>query len=204
MPKSYTAQHRRRIAVTGLAAACILPIFALSASAGEEKAGPSEAMKIMQKQMSVMTPEMQAKAQALSPDIKKFLMHVAAKHTHKSDTLTLAQVMQEIMADTQTISMALAMDNPGQAAAAARRIADHKLPRGGLLPYLPPEKVNSNDLAAMPGFEHAVEGGAMRIAEAAEKGDMAEAAGHFGDMMRGCVACHNHLRGQPGVSPRVR
>jgi hypothetical protein len=204
MTKSYLTRPSVRLALAGIAAACLMPLVSPCAYAGDAKPNHAEGMQIMQKQMSLMTPELQAKAKALSPEIKKFLTHVAAKHTHKSETLTLAQVMQEIMADTQAIAMALAMDNPGQAADAARRIADHKLPRGGLLPYLPLEKVNSDDLAAMPGFEHVVEGGAMRIAEAAEKGDMANAAGHFGDMMRGCVACHQHLRGQPGMSPRVR
>lgn len=204
MPKSYIMKHSSRLAAALLAAGCAMPMGTLSARADDAKSGPNEGMMMMQKQMSLMTPELQAKVKALSPEIKKFLAHVAVKHTQKSDTLTLAQVMQEIMADTQAVAMAIAMDNREQAAEAARRIANHKLPRGGLLGYLPLEKINTADLSAMPGFEQVVEGGAMRVAEAADKGDMAEAAGHFGDMMRGCVACHQHLRGQPGTTPLLR
>lgn len=200
MPESYLRKHSSRLTAALLAAACLAPIGSLSAKADD----PKEGMQVMQKQMSQMSPELQVKVKALSPDIKKFLAHVAVKHTIKSETLTLAQVMQEIMADTQTVAMAIAMDNREQTAEAARRIANHKLPRGGLLPYLALEKVNTADLSAMPGFEEIVEGGAMRVAEAAEKGDMANAAGHFGDMMRGCVACHQHLRGQPGATPLLK
>ena len=108
------------------------------------------------------------------------------------------------MADYQAMALAVSMDDAEGAAAAARRIADHRLPRGGLLPYMPLEKVNSDDLAVLPSMEAAVEGGSLRLAEAAEKGNMAEAAGHLGAIMQGCVACHQHFRGQPGASTLLR
>jgi hypothetical protein len=47
----------------------------------------------------------------------------------------------------------------------------------------------------------------MKLAEAAEKGDMIAAAQHYGDMTSGCVACHMHFRGQPGATaytPRLK
>jgi cytochrome c556 len=47
----------------------------------------------------------------------------------------------------------------------------------------------------------AVEGSALRLAAAADKGDMAEAASHLSAIAGGCVACHQVFRGQPGVSP---
>lgn len=73
-----------------------------------------------------------------------------------------------------------------------------------MLPYLPIEKVSDQALSVLPAMEEAVEAGARRLAEAAEKGDMVTAAQHFGTMTSGCVACHAHFRGQPGTSPRVR
>lgn len=200
---SHPASPRRTLPMLLLAlvlsAAGISP--AMAAEPGPEaKAG----MQIVQKQLAMMTPELQQKVKALAPEIKQFLAHVAAKHTKKSDTLTLAQVMQEVMADYQAMTLAIAMDNGEATADAARRIADHRLPRGGLLPYMPLDKVNTQDLSVLPAMEAAVEGGSLRVAEAAEKGDMISAAGHLGEVTKGCVACHQHFRGQPGASTLLR
>lgn len=188
--------------------ACLLaftvPLGMSSASAGEAKADPKAGMQIVQKQLALMTPELQQKVKALSPDIKQFLAHVAAKHTRKSESATLAQVMQEVLGDYQAMALAISMDNGEAAAEAARRLADHRLPRGGLLPYMPLDKVNTQDLSVLPAMEMAVEGGSILLAEAAEKGDMISAAGHLGDVTRGCVACHQHFRGQPGTSNLLR
>lgn len=175
-----------------------------SATAGEPGPDAKAGMQIVQKQLGLMTPELQQKVKALSPEIKQFLAHVAAKHTRKSDTATLAQVMQEVMADYQAMALAISMDNGEAAAEAARRLADHRLPRGGLLPYMSLDKVNTQDLSVLPAMEMAVEGGSLRLAEAAEKGDMIGAAGHLGDVTKGCVACHQHFRGQPGASTLLR
>jgi hypothetical protein len=164
-------------------------------------------MELMQQQMMLMTPELAQKAQALSPDIKKFLMRVALRHERRSDTLTLVQVMQEIMAEHHMIGTAIATDNGPLAADAARRLALHRLPRGGMLPYLPIEKVTTESLSVLPSMEVAVEGNAQKLAEAADRGDMAAAAHHYGEMTAGCVACHMHFRGQPGASaytPRLK
>lgn len=184
--------------------ALVLPLGTTAANATDSKSESAAGQQIVQKQLGLMKPELQAKVKALSPEIKQFLAHVAAKHTVKSETLTLAQVMQQVMADYQAMALAVSMDDAEGAAAAARRIADHRLPRGGLLPYMPLEKVNTNDLSVLPAMEAAVEGGSLRLAEAAEKGNMAEAAGHLGAIMQGCVACHQHFRGQPGVSTLLR
>ena len=102
------------------------------------------------------------------------------------------------------IATAIATDNGELAADAARRIANHRLPRGGLLPYLPFDKITTQGLSVLPAMEAAVEGGARQLAAAAESGDMAAAAQHFGTVSAGCGACHAHFRGQPGTSPRVR
>lgn len=181
-----------------------LPLSISTALAGEAAHNPKAGMQIVQKQLQMMTPELQQKVKALSPEIKQFLAHVAAKHTVKSDTLTLAQVMQEVMADYQAMALAIAMDNGEGAASAARRIADHRLPKGGLLPYMPLDMVNTQHLSVLPAMEEAVEGGSLRLAEAAEKGDMIGAATHLGDVTRGCVACHQHFRGQPGTTNLLR
>ncbi|MBK9594492.1 MAG: cytochrome c [Rhodocyclales bacterium] len=189
-----------------IAAAAVLGL-GLCGAAWSQAPSPEEmqrAKEFMQKSKAMMKPELREKADALPPEIQQFLFKVAVKHTRRSETLTMRQVMQELLADYQAVAGAIATDNGELAADAARRLAHHRLPRGGMLPYLPLEKITGKDLGVLPAMEEAVEGGAMKLAAAAEKGDMAAAARHFGDVTAGCVACHAHFRGQPGVSARLK
>lgn len=190
--------------LAGLAPGSAAPARAQASAPAADMAEMRRGMELMQKQMALMTPDLVEKANALSPQIKQFLMKVALKHPRQSDRLTLRQVMQEILADYQAVGAAIAVDNGELAADAARRIANHRLPRGGMLPYLPIEMVTTQALSVLPAMEDAVEGGARQLAAAAEKGDMVAAAQHFGAVTSGCVACHAHFRGQPGMSPRLR
>lgn len=190
-----------------VAAAAILVSAIVSVPAGAQAPSPQELQRgkdFMQKSMGMMKPELLEKAKALPPEIQQFLLRIAIKHSRHSNTLTMRQAMQEILADYQAVAAAIATDNGELAADAARRIADHRLPRGGMLPYLPLEKINGKDLGVLPAMEDAVEGSARRLAAAADKGDMVMAAQQFGTMTSGCVACHAHFRGQPGVSPHIK
>lgn len=196
-----------RTATRGSRVAALMLGMGLGAAAWAQapsKADMQRGTEIMQKQMGMMTPELVEKAKALSPEIKQFLVKIALKHSRHSDTLTLRQVMAEILADYQAIAAAIATDNGELAADAARRLANHRLPRGGMLPYLPLEKVTSKDLSILPAMEDIIEAGAIRLAEAAEKGDMGTAAQQLGAITGGCVTCHAHFRGQPGTSARIR
>jgi hypothetical protein len=197
--------HTTLLATTTLLLATLAgPIAAAEAPS---KADMQRGAELMQKQMAVMTPELLEKTKALSPEIKQFLTKVVLRHERRSDTLTLVQVMHEILTEHQTIGAAIATDNGPMAADAARRLALHRLPRGGMLPYLPLEKITNESLGVLPAMELMVEGNAEKLAAAAERGDMADAARFYGDMTVGCVACHTHFRGQPGASsyvPHVR
>lgn len=191
--------------VTSLAAAVVsLGLTGPAWSQAPSKEALQRGMQAQQKYMSMMTPDVLEKANALSPEIKQFLLKVTVNHSRHSETLTMVQVMQEMLGDYQAVGAAIATDNGEQAADAARRIADHRLPRGGMLPYLPLDKVNTKDLSVLPAMETAVEGSAKRLAAAAEKGDMVGAAEQFGTMTSGCVACHAQFRGQPGTTPRLK
>ncbi len=193
--------------MTAAAAAITLAAAVLATPAIAQAPAPADMQRgkeFMQKSMAMMKPELQEKAKALPPEIQQFLLKIAIKHTRHSDTLTMRQVMQELLADYQAVAGAIATDNGELAADAARRLAHHRLPRGGMLPYLALDKINAKDLGVLPAMEETVEGGAMKLAAAAEKGDMAAAARHFGDVTAGCVACHAHFRGQPGVSARLK
>lgn len=198
-----TAIRRYRGATAWLLGAVLVALVSIAAHAAGP-ADPNAGAAIMQKQMAQMTPELQEKAKALSPEIKQFLAKIAIKHTRHSEQATLLQVMHEILADYQSIVAAISVENAELAAESARRLANHRLPRGGMLPYLPLEKVNSKDLAVLPGMEETVEGGATRLAAAAERGDMVEAATHLSKIMSGCVGCHQVFRGTPGTSPRLK
>lgn len=157
----------------------------------------------MRQMMMSYTPELRQKVMALSPEIRATLSKLHGQHTRKSDQLTLRQVMEEILSEYQSIASAIANDNPEQAADSARRLANHRIPKGGLLAYFPLDKVNNQDMAVLPAMNSAVEGSALRLAEAADKGDMVTAATHLSDIMSGCVACHQKFRGTPGVSSQL-
>lgn len=149
------------------------------------------------------TPELRQKAMALSPQTKAMLKKLHDQHPRRSQSLTLRQVMQEVLADYESIVSGLAADNAEQAADAARRLASHRIPKGGLLPYFALEHVNDADLGVLQTMNDAVEGNALKLAEAADRGDMAGAAARLSDIIIGCVACHQKFRGQPGVSANL-
>ena len=184
----------------GLLFASLCLAGALPAQAQNALVDPQAAEK---QQLMSYTPDLREKVKVLSPQTKQMLKQVSAKHNRPSPTLTLRQVMQEVLADYQNMISGLAADNGAQAADSARRLANHRIPRGGLLPYFGLDKVNDTGLAPLQAFNDQVEGNALKLAEAAEKGDMVKAATYVGDITTGCVACHQVFRGQPGVSPRL-
>ena len=157
----------------------------------------------MQKMAKNYTPEMRQKVMALSPELKATIQKLHAGHTRRAKETTLRQVMHEILSEYQSIASALATDNAEQAAEAARRLANHRIPKGGLLPYFPLDKVNTNDLSVLPVMNDIVEGNALKLAEAADQGDLGKAASYMSDIMSGCIACHQKFRGVPGVSANL-
>lgn len=194
----HTIRAFRTLSLTALLAGCLAA--PLSAMAQEAAPTPAPDMKQM---MGSYSPELKQKVMALSPDLKATMGKLHAQHTRKSNQLTLRQVMHEILAEYQSIAAGIATDNAEQAADSARRLANHRIPKGGLLPYFPLDKVNNTDMGVLPAMNEAVEGSAKRLADAADKGDMAKAATHLSDIMSGCVACHQKFRGQPGISAQL-
>lgn len=157
----------------------------------------------MQQMVKTYTPEMRQKVMALSPELKGTIQKLHAGHTRRAKETTLRQVMHEILSEYQSIASALATDNAEQAAESARRLANHRIPKGGLLPYFPLSQVTDNDLGVLPAMNTIVEGSALKLAEAADAGDMPRAASHMSDIMTGCVACHSKFRGVPGISANL-
>jgi len=169
-----------------------------------DKATMMAMKKVMKSDMALMKPDLQKQVKGLSKQTKKELMKILSGHTRRSKQLTLRQVMHEVLADYQSIASGLATQNTEQAADAARRVANHRLPVGGLLPYMAKKDINDASLASLVGFNDLVEGNALRLAAAADKGNTGEAAMYLGKIMEGCVACHQVFRGQPGISNRLR
>lgn len=198
----HLAVNRKRSLLAG---ALALLLAGTSHAADPKAAQPNaaDAQKMMQQMMALMTPELQKKVQSLSPQSRQTMMKLQSLHDRRSDTLTMVQVMQEIMADYQRMAAAIATDNAEMAVDAANNLAHHRLPRGGLLPYMPLEKITDESVSALLGFQDMVEGNTLRLAEAAKEGNMAKAAGYLGQIAQGCVACHNHFRGQPGISANI-
>ncbi|HEY6093458.1 MAG TPA: hypothetical protein VIU93_00760 [Gallionellaceae bacterium] len=176
----------------------------LSGPATADSPQPAAAMPAEMQQMAkTYTPEMRQKVMALSPELKATIQKLHAGHTRRAKETTLRQVMHEILSEYQNIASALATDNAEQAAEAARRLANHRIPKGGLLPYLPLDKVNNIDLSVLPAMNEIVEGSALKLADAADKGELPKAASYMSDIMNGCVACHQKFRGAPGVSANL-
>ncbi|MCG6937409.1 MAG: hypothetical protein LJE83_04465 [Gammaproteobacteria bacterium] len=170
-------------------------------SAGEDQPADMERLqKLLQQQISLMKPELQKKVKALSPATKKSLLKILSQHSIYSERATLRQVMQEVLSDYQSMVAGVMTDNPEQASASALRIANHRIPVGGLLPYLGIENINDGKLAALEGFNDSVEGKARELAKAADNNDMATASSLVGEIASGCVGCHVIFRGQPGIS----
>lgn len=201
------SKHDRRVWARNLVLAVVVGLSYGTASAAEPGLTPAiqpqlAKMRPEDRQMILRyTPELRQKFFALSPELRATLGQLHVGHTRHSKELTLRQVMQEILSEYQGIAAAVATDNAEQAADSARRLANHRIPAGGLLPYFPLDKINNESLAVLPAMNDAVEGAALRLAEAADKGNMAEAAMRMGEIASGCVACHQMFRGQPGISP---
>lgn len=191
-------------AIGGLLYAGVTLAEAARPAQDASKAPSPEMMAMMNEQVKLMTPELQMKVKNLSPETKMALAKIYSQHTRRSDTITLRQVMHEVLSDYQSIMAGIVTDNAEQAAESARRLANHRLPRGGLIPYMKLEDVTDEKLAVLVPFNDSVEGNALRLAEAADKGDMALASRYMSDITNGCIACHQVFRGKPGVSNRLR
>ena len=203
-PRNSTRCRRGIGLLAALALGASAATVAAQPAAGPDAAKMQQLQKMMKKQIGLMKPELRKKVMGLSPDTKMALITIYSQHSRHSDALTLRQVMQEVLADFQSVMDGVVTDNGEQTAAAARRLANHRIPRGGLLPYLRPEDVTDEKIAMLVPFNNAVEGNAKRLAAAADKGDMDTAARLMGDVANGCVACHQVFRGQPGVSDQLQ
>ncbi len=173
-------------------------------TAGAADDGMKELKKVLEGQIAMMKPELQKKVKGLSMDTKMSLMAILAMHSRYSERVTMRQVMTEVLADFQSVMAGIMTDNPEMTADSARRLANHRIPVGGLLPYLGMENISDERLATLVGFNDSVEGNSLKLAEAADKGDMGTAAELVGKISTGCVACHAVFRGQPGVSDLLR
>lgn len=188
-----------------LAASTLAAVLLAAGPASAQSPGtsPTPADQQMQKMLQMYTPELREKVTSLKPETRKQLLEMLSVHTNRSNKVTFRQVMQEVLSDYQAIVAGLATDNPEMAADAARRLANHRLPKGGLYPYFALGNINDVDMSILPAMNAAVEGSALKVAEAAERGDMITAAGHLADTMNGCISCHTKFRGQPGVSDKL-
>jgi len=158
----------------------------------------------LQGQIDLMKPELETKVKALSTDTKMSLMAILAMHNRYSDKATLRQVMLEVLHDYQGIVMGLMTDSTEMTADSARRLANHRIPVGGLLPYMGMENITDERLGLLESFNDTVEGNSIKLAKAADEGDMAKAATLLAPITQGCVACHGVFRSKPGVSDLLK
>jgi len=188
------------------AASCmaLLSVGLATPPASAAESGMTALKERMQNQMKIMKPELKEKVQALSIDTKMSLMAIMAMHNRSSNQATLRQVMLEVLHDYQGMVMGIMTESAEMTADSARRLANHRIPRGGLLAYIGLENISDEKLASLDGFNSAVEGGAKRIADAAEKGDFVTAGSILGEMATGCVNCHTMFRKFPGKTDLLK
>ena len=171
---------------------------------GEPKLTTQEAQQKMKASMSLLDKDLKQQIGKLSKSTKGTLVQIYRHHDRHSQQATLRQVMQEVGQEYETMVSALFMDNPEMAADAARRLANHRIPRGGLISYLKMEQINDELLAGLDSMNTAVEGNAIKFAQAADNGDMATAASLLSPIANGCVSCHAIFRGKPGTSSHIK
>ena len=171
---------------------------------GEPKLTTKEAQKKMKDSMSLLDKDIKQKISKLSKSTKGTLIQIYRHHDRHSQQATLRQVMQEVGQEYETMVSALFMDNPEMAADAARRLANHRIPRGGLISYLKMDQINDELLAGLDSMNTAVEGNAIKFAQAADKGDMDTAAALLSPIANGCISCHTIFRGKPGTSSHIK
>ncbi|MFK5913380.1 MAG: hypothetical protein QM484_03325 [Woeseiaceae bacterium] len=186
----------------------LIPLIFVATSMMGANAQAADSMdglkKVMKGQLAIMKPKLRNKVENLSTDTKMSLMSILAMHSRYSEKATLRQVMLEVLADYQTMVMGIMTDSSEMAADSARRLANHRIPVGGLLPYLGLENITDERLAVLDTFNSSVEGNANKLADAAEKGDMAKAASFLGPISTGCVGCHQVFRAYPGQSDLLK
>lgn len=188
--------------ISGLIAIFLSSTLLISGALADD--GMAELKKVLKSQIDMMTPELQEKVNDLSTDTKMSLMAILAMHSRYSDEATMRQVMLEVLADYQTMVMGIMTDSAEMTADSARRLANHRIPVGGLLPYLGMDNINDDRLAVLTTFNDSVEGNANKLADAAAKGDMATASELLGSISSGCVGCHAVFRTLPGKSDLLK
>jgi hypothetical protein len=186
-----------------LAAACAALLITGSTLVSADS-GMDDLKKVMQGQLNMMKPELQGKVKNLSTDTKMSLMAILAMHSRYSEEATLRQVMIEVVTDYQGMVMGIMTDSREMAIDSARRLANHRIPVGGLLPYLGIDNISDERLAVLSSFNDSVEGNANKLADAVEAGDMTTAASLLGDIGAGCVGCHAVFRSLPGKSDLLK
>ena len=153
--------------------------------------------------LMMLAPEYRERVGKVSKETLMEGQHLTKQHTRYSDEMTLRQVMQEILTDLQGVIAGIAMHNGRLASERARSVADHYIPRGGIIPYLRLEDITDEKLSVLSGMNAAVEGGARAIADAVDAGDYETATARLGGVLTACVQCHDIFRGVPGVSPAL-
>jgi hypothetical protein len=76
--------------------------------------------------------------------------------------------MQEMLSDLQSVIVGIALDNPEQIAESAQRLGTHKMPKGGLLPYLPADK--QDQVGVLPAMESIIGGGTQQLSPQQRRG----------------------------------
>lgn len=105
---------------------------------------------------------------------------------------SLIQVMHDLAAEMNRLQFGLFTGNRYQIERAARSIASHPTPKGGVKPYV---KKNGDQIKAMvPEIDASIHGAAAAIADTARTAPIATLAARYSEIATGCVNCHLMFR----------
>ena len=131
-----------------------------------------------------------SRVKKLSPDRLKRFGKIATKHTRKSKILTLRQVMFELNHEFQCVTSGILINNMEMVADCANRASHHRFPKGGLFVYMDLDLISDATIDWLLDVNKAVEVNFDKIEAAAIAGNRVEAASLIGEVMNGCITCH--------------
>lgn len=105
---------------------------------------------------------------------------------------SLLDIMRQLEADTLRLTSALIVQDWPAAATSATAIAEHpKVPMGERARILSAIGTRAADFRKLDGDVHDA---ATALAEAAAQGEPARARAAYGEMLDGCISCHQQFR----------
>ncbi len=105
---------------------------------------------------------------------------------------SLQKLMRQMLGDVQQLNRAMLSDDDEAAAAAAERIADHPLVEPGQRATI--ARALGREMVDFKRHDTTVHDAAVALSVALRAGDRTTVAVRYGELVGGCLACHDRFR----------